>query len=80
MLRATLTLRCFATLRTAYAPSACLTQQRLDVLSCFYTHVCFTLFSVDYQLIKKLKFFTLRELRSFYLVLYSFSITYKIKS
>ncbi|MCS7075265.1 MAG: hypothetical protein NZ455_01075 [Bacteroidia bacterium] len=35
MLRATLTLRCFAALRTAYAPSACLTHAAFG---------CFTLF------------------------------------
>ncbi|MCS7077748.1 MAG: hypothetical protein NZ455_13650 [Bacteroidia bacterium] len=70
MLRATLTLRCYAALRTADAPSACLTQQRLDVLPCLCAYLCFTLFSVDYQLLTSLKFFTLFELRSFYLVLH----------
>ncbi|MCS7077801.1 MAG: hypothetical protein NZ455_13915 [Bacteroidia bacterium] len=59
MLRATLTLRCYAALRTAHAPSACLTQQPLDVLSGFYTYVYFTLFDVYYQVFTRLKFFTL---------------------
>ncbi|MCS7076932.1 MAG: hypothetical protein NZ455_09505 [Bacteroidia bacterium] len=35
MLRAALSLRCCATLRTAHAPSACLTQRSLDVLLIF---------------------------------------------
>ncbi|MCS7075979.1 MAG: hypothetical protein NZ455_04695 [Bacteroidia bacterium] len=79
MLRAALSLRCFAALRTAHAPSACLTQQLLDVLPDFYAYIRFTLFDVHYQLITKLKFFTLFEGCSFYLVLYSFSGTYKVK-
>ncbi|MCS7076859.1 MAG: hypothetical protein NZ455_09130 [Bacteroidia bacterium] len=49
VLRATLTLRCCAALRTAHAPSACLTQQPLDVLPHFHTYPCFTLFDIDYQ-------------------------------
>ncbi|MCS7075315.1 MAG: hypothetical protein NZ455_01330 [Bacteroidia bacterium] len=68
MLRAMLSLRCFAALRTAYAPSACLTQQHLDTLPCLYTYLCFTLFNTDYQILTRLKFFTLFELCSFYLV------------
>ncbi|MCS7076482.1 MAG: hypothetical protein NZ455_07225 [Bacteroidia bacterium] len=44
VLRATLLLRCFAALRTAHAPSACLTQQLLSLLACFYTCLCFILF------------------------------------
>ncbi|MCS7078296.1 MAG: hypothetical protein NZ455_16405 [Bacteroidia bacterium] len=32
VLRATLSLRCYAALRTAHAPSACLTQQHFDAL------------------------------------------------
>ncbi|MDW8346405.1 MAG: hypothetical protein RML94_05555 [Bacteroidia bacterium] len=59
VLRATLTLRCYASLRTAIAPSACLTQQLLNALPCFYTWVCFTLFYIDYQILKMLKIFTL---------------------
>ncbi|MDW8346468.1 MAG: hypothetical protein RML94_05875 [Bacteroidia bacterium] len=70
VLRAALSLRCFAALRTADAPSACLTQQRLDVLSCLHTYICFTLLYVDYQRLTRLKFFTLFEVRSFYLVLH----------
>ncbi|MCS7075077.1 MAG: hypothetical protein NZ455_00105 [Bacteroidia bacterium] len=35
VLRATLSLRCFAALRTAHAPSACLTQQSFAILPCF---------------------------------------------
>ncbi|MCS7076696.1 MAG: hypothetical protein NZ455_08310 [Bacteroidia bacterium] len=50
VLRATLTLRCYAALRTADAPSACLTQQLLDVLPYFHAYLCFRLFNVDYQL------------------------------
>ncbi|MCS7075419.1 MAG: hypothetical protein NZ455_01855 [Bacteroidia bacterium] len=56
MLRAALSLRCCATLRTAHAPSACLTQQLLDALPDFYTYLHFTLFRVDYQLFTKLNF------------------------
>ncbi|MDW8346633.1 MAG: hypothetical protein RML94_06770, partial [Bacteroidia bacterium] len=59
VLRAALTLRCFAALRTADAPSACLTQQLWDVLPGFYRCVCFTSFNVDYQVFTKLNFFTL---------------------
>ncbi|MCS7077707.1 MAG: hypothetical protein NZ455_13405 [Bacteroidia bacterium] len=58
VLRATLTLRCYATLRTAHAPFACLTQQPLDVLPCFYAYFCFTLFGVHYQVLTRLKIFT----------------------
>ncbi|MCS7075225.1 MAG: hypothetical protein NZ455_00855 [Bacteroidia bacterium] len=40
VLRATLSLRCFATLRTAHAPSACLTQSKprtsLNSPACMY--------------------------------------------
>ncbi|MCS7078003.1 MAG: hypothetical protein NZ455_14925 [Bacteroidia bacterium] len=79
VLRATLSLRCFATLRTAHAPSACLTQQPLGFLPHFYTYLYFTLLNAHYQLLTKLKFFTLFELRSFSLVLYSFSSMYKVK-
>ncbi|MDW8345408.1 MAG: hypothetical protein RML94_00520 [Bacteroidia bacterium] len=35
VLRAALSLRCFAALRTAHAPSACLTQPYFDVLPGF---------------------------------------------
>ncbi|MCS7075760.1 MAG: hypothetical protein NZ455_03580 [Bacteroidia bacterium] len=49
-------------------PSACLTQQPLDVLPRFYTYLCFISFNVDYELLTRLKFFTLFELRSLYLV------------
>ncbi|MCS7077423.1 MAG: hypothetical protein NZ455_11975 [Bacteroidia bacterium] len=38
VLRATLTLRCFASLRTAHAPSACLTQQPCDFLP-YFRHI-----------------------------------------
>ncbi|MDW8345620.1 MAG: hypothetical protein RML94_01585 [Bacteroidia bacterium] len=75
VLRATLSLRCFTALRTAYAPSACLTQQLLDVLLCLYTWFYFTLFDAHYQILTRLKFFTLFELLLLYLVLYSFSMT-----
>ncbi|MDW8346037.1 MAG: hypothetical protein RML94_03680 [Bacteroidia bacterium] len=70
MLRATLTLRCFAALRTAHAPSACLTQQPWDVLPGLYAYLCFTLFKVDYQLLTRLRFFALFQRSSFYLVLH----------
>ncbi|MDW8348277.1 MAG: hypothetical protein RML94_15045 [Bacteroidia bacterium] len=49
VLRAALSLRCCASLRTAHAPSACLTQQLLDVLPDFYTSPCFTSFNIDFQ-------------------------------
>ncbi|MDW8345673.1 MAG: hypothetical protein RML94_01855, partial [Bacteroidia bacterium] len=38
VLRATLSLRCFASLRTAYAPFACLTQQPWNVLPYLHTY------------------------------------------
>ncbi|MCS7076144.1 MAG: hypothetical protein NZ455_05525 [Bacteroidia bacterium] len=38
MLRATLTLRCFAALRTAHAPSACLTQSCVLILYLVFMH------------------------------------------
>ncbi|MCS7078231.1 MAG: hypothetical protein NZ455_16075 [Bacteroidia bacterium] len=44
------------------ACSVSLTQQPLDVLPCFYTYICFTLFNLDYQILTRLKFFTLFEL------------------
>ncbi|MDW8348164.1 MAG: hypothetical protein RML94_14475 [Bacteroidia bacterium] len=59
VLRATLSLRCCAALRTANAPSACLTQ---------YAFGHFTLFDAHYQVFTRLKFFTLFELLLFYLV------------
>ncbi|MDW8348479.1 MAG: hypothetical protein RML94_16060, partial [Bacteroidia bacterium] len=68
VLRATLSLRCFAALRTADAPFACLTQPYFDVLPHFYTYLRFTLFNVHYQTLTRLRFFTLFETRSFYLV------------
>ncbi|MCS7078175.1 MAG: hypothetical protein NZ455_15795 [Bacteroidia bacterium] len=37
MLRAALSLRCFATLRTAHAPSACLTQERCKYANSTYS-------------------------------------------
>ncbi|MDW8346097.1 MAG: hypothetical protein RML94_03990 [Bacteroidia bacterium] len=49
VLRATLSLRCYAALRTAHAPFACLTQQLLDVLPDFYTCPSFTSFNIDFQ-------------------------------
>ncbi|MDW8347166.1 MAG: hypothetical protein RML94_09440 [Bacteroidia bacterium] len=70
VLRAALSLRCFAALRTAHAPSACLTQQRFDILPCLYTYVCFILFNLDYQVLIRLKIFTSFKLRLLYLVLH----------
>ncbi|MDW8346293.1 MAG: hypothetical protein RML94_04985, partial [Bacteroidia bacterium] len=52
-------LRYFAALRTAHAPSACLTQQLLDVLPRLHAWPCFTLFDAHYQALTKLKFFIL---------------------
>ncbi|MCS7075731.1 MAG: hypothetical protein NZ455_03435 [Bacteroidia bacterium] len=62
---ATLTLR--TALRHAAYPSRKL---YFDILLCFYTYCCFTLFNIDYQLLTRLKFFTLFERRSFYLILH----------
>ncbi|MCS7077553.1 MAG: hypothetical protein NZ455_12625 [Bacteroidia bacterium] len=39
-----------------------------DALPSFYTHSYFTLLDVHYQLLIGLKFFTLFQLRSFYLI------------
>ncbi|MCS7075504.1 MAG: hypothetical protein NZ455_02285 [Bacteroidia bacterium] len=66
VLRATLSLRCFALL--THPPHAS-RKLRLDFLSCLYTYLCFILFNVHYQLLTRLKFFALFELCSFYLVL-----------
>ncbi|MDW8348087.1 MAG: hypothetical protein RML94_14085 [Bacteroidia bacterium] len=41
-----------------------------DVLPYFYAYVCFILFNAYYQVLTRLKFFTLFELCSFYLILY----------
>ncbi|MDW8347500.1 MAG: hypothetical protein RML94_11115 [Bacteroidia bacterium] len=57
-------------LRTADAPSACLTQQPLDVLLGFGTYLCFTLFDTHYHTLTRLEFFTLFQLRLFYLLSY----------
>ncbi|MCS7078098.1 MAG: hypothetical protein NZ455_15405 [Bacteroidia bacterium] len=43
-------------LRTAYAPSACLTQQLLNALPDFYAYLRFTLFRFDYQPFTRLNF------------------------
>ncbi|MCS7076717.1 MAG: hypothetical protein NZ455_08415 [Bacteroidia bacterium] len=43
-------------------------KQYFDVLPGFYTYICFMLLDVDYQIITKLKFFTLFELHPLYLV------------
>ncbi|MCS7078133.1 MAG: hypothetical protein NZ455_15580 [Bacteroidia bacterium] len=74
-------LRCYA--NAPHCLTACcvsLTQQSLDVLPCFHTYICFTLFSLDYQILTRLEFFTLFEVLLLYLVLYSFSSIYKVKS
>ncbi|MCS7076442.1 MAG: hypothetical protein NZ455_07025 [Bacteroidia bacterium] len=70
-------LRCATHCLTACSVS--LTQQPLDVLPHLYKYVCFTLFNIDYQILTILKFFTLFQLRSFYLILCSLSSMYKIK-
>ncbi|MDW8346888.1 MAG: hypothetical protein RML94_08050 [Bacteroidia bacterium] len=41
-------------LRTAYAPFACLTQQRFNTLPCLHAYVCFTLFDAHFQVFARL--------------------------